>query len=863
MNLQELLGSIARFSAKRYRLVLGVALALFIVFFWRASQLDFDPDLLALLPAEVPAVATYRILAEEFGNLDQVVVAIRIPERAPVEPYLDWADHFADRLAEVPEVEDVERGPGEPVEWVTHLLPRLMVYLGEEERGLLLERLSEEGLDRRARELRERLLTPEAPVWTELWRHDPAGLAEWILGRVVRGERRFALDWTSGRFLSADHRLLLLLVQPAGRPQDLEFNRRLVEGLEEAWRQVRPLWPRLTEGIALPEPVVELGGRHVVALEEADLIRKDLWKSTLLSVSGVLLLLWTAFRRKLLLVLVFLPLSFGLVATLAIASWSLSRLSATTAAVVALLVGLANDFIIVLYGRYLHERLSGASWTRALETMSGQTGRGVTIGALTTAGAFMAFMVTDFSGLREMGLLVGMGIVVCLLAILFLLPALLAWRETRRDRAGRSGPLVAFAFGGGALTRRAFNSPRTTLLVVVLASLLALPAALRLRFEPSALALRPEGGRSARLEEAVREHFGGDLDRTALLVRAASLESLLERLDETVQRAERAVQSGELAGVESVTRMLPPLARQRKSIDWLARERAAGNLDPERIEVRLRRALERHGLRPEGFRPGFELLRQMLTAEHPFDPDELLASPEGRTLLRRYVRGKAETWWGLVQLSHPAGWPKQLVLPAAERLAAELGPDVRVAGVALLSREIRNRVTSDAWFSALLGGGLVLGLLWLDLRSVRLVALALVPLSLGLLWMIALIPLTGQTLNLMNVFVVTMVLGIGVDYGLHLVHRSREMRDADESEFLAGIVASGKGIFLAALTTSVGFGALSVSHYPGLVSIGYAAILGALGCVFAALTAVPAILALSRAEGEAKRGESARREEKQ
>ncbi len=90
----------------------------------------------------------------------------------------------------------------------------------------------------------------------------------------------------------------------------------------------------------------------------------------------------------------------------------------------------------------------------------------------------------------------------------------------------------------------------------------------------------------------------------------------------------------------------------------------------------------------------------------------------------------------------------------------------------------------------------------------------------------------------MNIFVITMVIGIGVDYGVHLLHRWYEC--GGES---AAMAATARAIAVAALTTMVGFGSIVLSHFPGLRSVGAAAILGALCTAVASITVLPVLLA--------------------
>ncbi|MDE2976650.1 MAG: MMPL family transporter, partial [Acidobacteriota bacterium] len=122
------------------------------------------------------------------------------------------------------------------------------------------------------------------------------------------------------------------------------------------------------------------------------------------------------------------------------------------------------------------------------------------------------------------------------------------------------------------------------------------------------------------------------------------------------------------------------------------------------------------------------------------------------------------------------------------------------------------------------------------------------PLSVGVVWMLGIMVLIGLDMNFFNVFVVTMIIGIGVDYGVHMVHRWREIGfgpAALEGERLVEALGeTGKAIVLAAASTSVGFGSLALSHYPGLRSMGIVAILGAVATALVSITLLPALVAL-------------------
>jgi predicted RND superfamily exporter protein len=119
---------------------------------------------------------------------------------------------------------------------------------------------------------------------------------------------------------------------------------------------------------------------------------------------------------------------------------------------------------------------------------------------------------------------------------------------------------------------------------------------------------------------------------------------------------------------------------------------------------------------------------------------------------------------------------------------------------------------------------------------------SLFPLIVGVVWMLGGMVLLGLSMNFFNVFVTAMIIGVGVDYGVHMMHRYREERSLERGRLEAGLTETGKAVVLAALANVVGFGSLVWSSYPGIQSIGYVAIMGSSSSALVALTVLPAYL---------------------
>jgi hypothetical protein len=860
----SLLGRIAVLCGRRYRTVFAATAAATLVCLALITRLHLETDVLALLPEEEPVVERFRSTLERFGNIEYLLLAVRIPEGAVPAPYQSYADRLAAELQAFPGIERVDYRLATVDELFEQFAEKAVLFLNDEDRQALEERVSNPGVVRRVQEIRRLLGTPQAGVLREILVLDPLGLAEILLPRLRSSQGQLAIDWQSGYYLSRDHRLLLLLVEPREPPQNVRFSEELAAAIEAKAAELAGEWSQIAAGgrgeedptvdavLASdlpPPPVIAMGGSYLTSVDEARFIKRDMVINVVSSVVLVLGLFLLAFRRLGPLLYAVVPLLTGLLFTFAFAALTLGRLSTATSGTAALLIGLGIDFIIVSYGRFVEERRRGQDLEGALAAMASQAGRAVLVGAITTAATFFAFLVTDFRGLWEMGFLTGSGILFCLVAVVTLLPALLAWHERRHADQEQEPNFYLHSFGTGALLRLATGYPRAVLLGGGLLTAALLAAAFGLRFEEDMMAMRPRGNRGIEVAQEIGEKFGSGFNHMMLVVSAESEQEVLQRTAEAARAAQRLVEEGILYRVDSVASLIPPPERQAAVVQWLAREQG-GALALERILATWRTAAVAEGMRVEPFARGLELFRRAISPREPVGLEDFGGSAETRRLLARYVQPVEGGYESVVYLFPPENRYRREPPPQAEELAERLGPQVYLTGNNTINQWVRVRIKRDAWIAGVLGFLLVAVLIYLDFRRLADTVGALVPLLIGIIWMLGIMVLLGLDLNFMNIFVTTMIIGIGVDYGLHMLHRYREVEHASREEVHRALGETGKAVVVAALSTLCGFGSMSLSHYPGLRTTGYVAILGALTTAFVSITLLPAWFTARRAARE-------------
>jgi len=543
----------------------------------------------------------------------------------------------------------------------------------------------------------------------------------------------------------------------------------------------------------------------------------------------------------------------GQVMTLAAAYVFLRNLNSATTGFSAMLMGLGTDFTIVMYARYVEERTRGRSLDESLRRMMGASAFGVFTGAITSAGTFYAMCVTEYKGLRDFGFLVGSGILFCLVAILFLLPAMIAWNEGRARRTDITKKLYLHSFGIERVMAWSTRHPWPVIAGSVLLTLVLGVYAWNLEFTSNVQDLRSPNNSGVILQETIARKFEAEFTPMLAICRGPDLDTVMDRNREANRILDRFVRDGTLRGYESIFNYLPPRQDQEQVIGAL-RAGQDGTFNIDRIERTFRTALRDNGFREETYDPYLKALPAILRPERPLTIDDLEAAGLER-FIGRYVRKDDGGGGGYKSVTYlfPARADAKRTPPKA--LVAALdhpSQGLEITGVNIASAELKRIFRRDAWRAVILGLLLVTVLLWMDFRSLWLTALADIQLLVGVVWMLGAMSALDamhvryMKMNFINAFVTTMILGVGIDYGIHIIHRISQ----EGLTNFEGLMETGKAVVMAAMTNVAGFGTIGFCNYPGLRSMGIVAAIGSVTCLITALTTLPALLILTKTRVE-------------
>jgi predicted exporter len=743
-----------------------------------ASKLRITTDVTNFLPDESAAglAALSRALAA--GELARTMV-IAIGGEAPVEALVEAARALEARLAAHPEVLWLRAGPRpEQLEELYELyFPRRYHFLSRDPGRELPALLAPERLRERAREARRELAMPSSPLVERLVAADPLGAFRSLVERI--GPPPAALAEHDGHFVSPERDLAVFLLATRSSAFDSRAQRRLLGDIERAFREVADSTP-------FPIRLLQSGGNRI-AVHAEDEITRDVYLIAAVSAAGVAALVLVFFRSLHGVLLAAIPPLAGLGLATTLGLLFQGTLDGLTLAFGAALIGVAIDYPIHLIN---HHALSGG---RDAYAVARELRPPLVLGAATTIASYAGLALTSFPGFREIGSFAMVAMAGALLATLYVLPSFLP----ERARVSAVGERVALRLAAAA---RALERRRGAVAAAIGAfaagGALALPW-LVWNDDLSALAsLDPELlAEDAALRRRVVPFDGARL----VIATAPDLESALELDGRVHDRLERTRGEGAFRAMRSLHALLWPERLQRESRQALERE-------PE-LFARVASAFAAEGFRSGALEPFRASLDE--AAPPPLRLEDLERSALGELIGGQVLR--LDSGIGLVTFLEDVRDPR------AVQSALDGLPGV----VLFEQRAFANQIFAEFRATTVrqigVGCALVLVALLARYRALRPALVAFLPSVAVALVVLGAFALAGVEANLLHVVALTLVMGMGVDYGIFLVDSARDPRTFGTSLL---------SLLLASLATVFVFGTLALSDHVALRAIGLTTGLG-------------------------------------
>lgn len=574
----------------------------------------------------------------------------------------------------------------------------------------------------------------------------------------------------------------------------------------------------------------------------------------LLMMGAILLTLWLALRSLKIIGAILMTLASGFLVTSAVGLLLFGKLNLISIAFIPLFVGLGVDFQIQFAVRYRAERHALRELFPSLVRAGAKIGPSLTLASLATALCFFSFTPTDYSGLAELGVIAGTGMIVAYVLTGTMLPALLAL-------LGPEGEQDEIGFMRLATADR-FLRRRTTHVLAGFLLLLAAGAAVLpfLRFDANPLHLRSTRAESVATLLDLMQDPQTAPDKIEVLTpslnEASNLATRIAALPgvgaaTTLNSFVPADQTEKLAVISDAQSILDATLTPIESKEPPTRAETLKSISNTEQALR-RAAATATGATAEATRQFADVLARLEKADaRVIDAAERAVVPPLVTTLARARNALTATQVSLATLPQELrrDWltadgrarveigPKSHDDAFLENFAAEIEAQVpRATGTLVLIEESRHTIVQAFLRAGALSLIAVVVLLALMLRRVRDVLLTMLPLlAIGVLTFATCV-VTGLRLNFANIVVLPLLLGIGVAFSIYFVMFWRGGgRDFLQSSLTRAVIYS-------AATTASGFGALWFSNHPGTASMGELLLICLAWTLVITLALVPALL---------------------
>ena len=668
-----------------------------------------------------------------------------------------------------------------------------------------------------------------------------------------------------GYLVSKNEKLLFILAVPNEDETSFTGYKDSVYSARELIAEVKKYFPSISVGLT---------GEDVISTDEMITTQKDVELASKIALGGVALLFIIAFKGIVKPLLAVFSLLIALAWSLGFTSLTVGHLNILSVVFTTILIGLGIDFGIHILERYKEERKEGDDISTALQKTLQGTGQGNFSGAITTAMAFGAMVLTDFIGIVELGWIAGWGILFCMIAMVLLLPALVILEEKWRKPVYTKSiekPITASI----SWIDRFFSHYK---LIITACCFLVLVSSLALRtahFDYNLLNLQTKGTEAVKYEMRILENAGRSAWSAAMLA---------DTLEEVRQKETQLKTLPTIENVESIAAMVPKhqeenLQYVRENLSPLLSELYVEEEDESFSLKALTKTLKRIRFKLQG-REGKEdkVAQAAREIDKFFKEVESVEEDLAEAQLQEFSEELFVDYRGLMADLKKNAEPKLVEISKIpkslrDRYISKQGKYIITIfrSVDIWNLDERNRYLKDLssvdanvtgsavhmfnstrlMTEGYINGGIyamtaIIIYVFIVFRNPRTVFFILLPVIAGSIWTVGIMELTGLKLNMANLVILPLILGIGVVNGIHITHRYRE--EKDKNSVVLG-KSTGQAVILSSLTTMIGFGSMMVADHYGVFSLGLVLTLGVFCCLVASITFLPALLKLSAAKG--------------
>ncbi len=623
-------------------------------------------------------------------------------------------------------------------------------------------------------------------------------------------------------------------------------------------------------------PTVKVWVTGEVGLEDDELLGMSAgtFTATILSIVLVAFILLVAYRSVVLSLATFVTIGLGMLFCAAFAAFSVQKLNLISVAFAVSNIGLGVEYAIHFCLRYRDNLLHHINKEHALRSTLTSTGSSLLLCAGTTAIGLYAFIPTNYKGVSELGLLAGTSLFICLLITLIVLPALLkvapAFVSTTISDKPKTRPGI-FTLLAEKIAAFTLHFAKFIALATLALAAISVALVFKVQTDFNPINLRDPNTESViAFKNLMKDKETSPMTLTVLTRNEQETKTLQQKLAK-VDSVDKSIslydfmpseQEDKLAIIEDMAMVLgsqaqifpslqpdtdpvPAINNLINSIDEaLPQKTNAHELEVlQAFKKELQDILLELAARQEPNRRQFiEKIQTTLIGTLPHAMNELYESFNAKEITLADIPMDVKERW----LSKD-GWYRIQIFPKKDlnNLAdlREFITDVQAiepdtTDLPIMYWESMKEVIAAFQQAIVIALITITILLFAIRRNFTDTILVMVPLILSGLFTMASTVLTGTPINFANIIALPLLLGLGVDNGIHMVEKLRHSVSEEQNIYQS---STARAMFYGALTTASSFAGLAFSPHQGIASMGLIITMGIFWIMVCTFIILPAI----------------------
>ncbi|MGM0424051.1 MAG: MMPL family transporter [Thermodesulfobacteriota bacterium] len=757
----------------------------------KLSNIQLQTDVVNTLPQGQPVIDEGARVLSEHPYQNQIFIDLYLEQKDP-DQLLQAAELVQNELRQSGLFSQVgldDMGQLFPrlASHVTENLP--VLFSAQELKQELAPLLQDEALQQRISGNISRLYTMQGTGSSELVLQDPLGLNRLVLKKLQHLVPAEDISFYKSHPLSRDQRHTFIIAEPKSSSTSSSLARRIQDALEKTNQALQKEYADTGLDFTLTPT-----GSYRAVLDNQTTAKQDTKRALLFVSLGIAFLLLLSFPRPYIGLLAFLPAGFGTICALAFYSLWQDSISVMSigfgGAIISITVDHGISYLLFLDRPYV---TSGKSVSREVRAVA-------LLAVLTSVGAFFALSFSGFPILSEIGQFAALGIAFSFLFVHSFFPVLLP--ELRP--AKRSGTLPLQALVDKLVQCSGKYSIGLALAALVFLSFFAHPD-----FEVDISQMNTVSQETLAAEEAVAETWGEQLfDKIYLLAEAPSKKTLQQHSDQLAAAMQKETQKDTLAQAFLPSEIFP--AKERCQANLEAWQDFWSRHDLEQVQEQIQQAAVQQGLPADAFSDAYEFSSTSCSSGLPLKPDF-------QELLEIHQDQETGNWKLFTTLTPGENYdPGDFFAKFSE-------PSwVHVFDPDYYSQAISDYLATTFTRMLIIIGLSVTVLLLLIFMDPLLTLLALLPLGFSLLCTLGFLGLFNLPLSIPGLMLSVVVLGMGLDYSLYFI-RGYQRYQEEKHPYQAHIRMT---IFLAGLSTCIGFLTLASGEHSFMQNMGLVLLLG-------------------------------------